>query len=211
MKHITSDALQEVNRILGITGAGSQETEFMDGTLDQVLDAGPLIRRGRTLGRSEGLWQAIMQNVHPVGAETIFSVVTPYNQTVGVINGYPALVPRGFDIWLLGAEVINISGGGVTTAGLFLNVDGTAQAFGEDDMGAAVVSSPHHTFAYWPDTVLQTFRVQDPVPQRAMRIPRGVDPGTSLTFSTTATLASTWECSLLLGLFPSALGQDGIG
>ena len=70
MKRIDSDALGILTKALGLTGAGSQLTELADGVVDQALDVVPIVRRGRVIGASEGLFTAIMRNVH-TDAETL--------------------------------------------------------------------------------------------------------------------------------------------
>lgn len=215
MKRVNSDALQEVDRALGITGqAGALETEFQDGIVDQVLDVGPLIRRGRTLGISEGIFEGTLRNVHP-GAGSLTSVTNIYLVPVApAFPPWPTPVPRGFDVWLLNAVVRQVSGAGTFQGALFANYDAGVQAFGVSNTGATVVSSAHHVLVNWDGLVTDTFVygvLNGAVPKvTPFRLVRGTVPGTSLTFSSTASDVITFDCQVLIGLFPTGLGQDVI-
>lgn len=221
MKKVDSQALGTLNRTLGLAGSGASVTELLDGELIQQLDANPYIRRGMTLS-NEGVYTVALRTIDAVGGVATIAQINPYNPAVGNINGYPDFVDPSLDVWVLNAQVINIAGGFTATAALFVNYDARQQGLGIDSAGAAVVSSVQEVIMFWDLAKLQTFRflVQDNggvagsfVPQiRPFRLARGfAAPGTQLQFSCTASVAATWECQVLLGLFPAGLGQDVIG
>jgi len=213
MKRIDSDALQILTKSLGLTGPGAQITELTDGTVDQALDVVPIIRRSRTQMNKEGIYTAVMRNAH-TDAETVTSTVTPYSlPNVSVIAPWPNPVPPQFDMWLLSASVVRISGGGTLGATISIRYPGQ-QGWGVQDAGGALIASAvAHRLAHWDAvvTVGTVFGVQagseDPTAFIGIRIPRG---STELIFISVSSLTSAWECQLTLGLFPVALGQDGL-
>jgi len=212
MKVITSTALNEVNRALGITGRGAAVTEFLDGQLDQVLDVGSLIRRGRSLGDGRGIFYGVLQNVH-TDAETLVSQMNPYDPAVGNLNGYPAPLPIGYDVWLIGAAVDQVSGGGTLEALLFIDPPSNMQGWGVNDSGVAVVTGGEFPIARWNAVVTSTEEVgiqADGLPwaRLGIRMMRGHQIDAVLRFSSTSSLTSTFNCFILMAVVPIALGQD---
>jgi len=210
MKRLDSDALVYLNAALGITGRGAQVTELLDGQVEQTFDIARAARRGLTPAATEGIFTALMQNVH-TDAETLVTLVNPFDVTTGRISPYPGPVPRGFDLWILNANLIQVSGAGTVSAALFL-VPGQPQlGWGIDDSGVAVVTTPILILAHWDAVVTETFEfgLEDgkvPTILRGMRLPRN----SVLRFSSTSSLTATFRCDLILGLFPATLGQDVI-
>jgi len=221
MKRVDSDALGDVNRALGLTGAGSPVTELADGVIDQVLEIGQLARRGRTQGAHQGLFTAVLRNEH-TDAETLSVSVDPYRVgTVIDFPPYPSLMPVGFDVWLLQASVREHSGGPSTmNATLSIDFSNDQQGWGVTDGGVIVTSSQPHRLALWnalandgTDFGLLAGAVQPSVYPN-IRLPRGSRPGAStsvIMFRSTSSVTVSYDCQLLLGVFPSALGQDGLG
>ena len=214
MKRVDSDALGELTRSLGLTGAGSPITELTDGVVDQVVSVNEIVRRSRTQARSQGIYTAIMRNNHLV-ANSQTTTVTPFDLILGAIAPYPNPIPAQFDLWLLAATVMR-SGGASTTIGatLSLQYDPTQLGWGVDQAGAAVVASNIHTLAFWNVLITSgtTFAnlggSQQPQAIIRQRLPRNID--TTLRFTSSSNDAAVFDCSLLLGLFPICLGQDGI-
>ena len=210
---IDSDALDILTKSLGLTGPGSQNTELFDGVVDQSLDLVPIIRRGRTQAGKEGIYTATMRNSH-TGAQTITGTALPYNIGVTpVIAPYPNPMPAEFDIWLLAAAIRQVSGTGTISATLSLRYPGQ-QGWGRTEAGAFVGVAQAHRLAHW-DTVVTVgtnFAVlagtAQPTAFIGMRIPRG--GSTELIFITVSSATSSWDCQLTLGVFPVALGQDGL-
>jgi len=213
VKRFNTDALQEVDRSLGITGQkGAEETELQDGIVDQVLVTNDLIRRGRTLGISEGIFEGVIHHTH-TEAETLVTPIAPYAVgTALAVPPYPALVPRGFDVWILKATVVQISGSGTFQGALFTNYDAAALGWSINDLLAADPSSLHTVVVNWNGLDTDTFvygTLDGVVPSfRPFRLLRGTSPGSTITFSSTTSAAATFECQLLTGLFPTGLGQD---
>lgn len=213
-KKIDSDALGVLNKSLGLTGAGSPTTELADGVVDQVLSVGEVVRRGRTQAGSEGIYTAIMQNVH-TDAETITTIVNPFDVAVGVIPPYPDPLPVQFDLWLLTACVRKPSGTGTMTAALSLQYASMQQGWGVDDSGVAVVESAPHTLAYWDLLIslgttfgIDSRGVHGALAHIGVRIPRNVNA--ALRFISVSSATATFNMQLVFGVFPVALGQDGL-
>ena len=59
MKKIDSQALDVLQKALGLSGPGSPITELTDGVVDQVLEVGGVIRRSRTQAGTEGIHAAV--------------------------------------------------------------------------------------------------------------------------------------------------------
>jgi len=216
VKRIDSDALGPLTKALGLTGAGSPLTELADGVVDQALDVGPIIRRGRTLAGSAGIYGCMLQNVN-TGAETILSTVDVYNVAAGNSSIWPAPMPEQFDVWLLGASMRRQSGTGTIVALLSLQIPARAQGFGIDDSGVAVVQVDPMGLVAWNNVVATTTidasksGDRGPYAQLGIRIPRGTGASTgTLRFSTVSSNTSTWNCNMMMGIFPISLGQDGI-
>ena len=213
MKKIDSDALGVLNKSLGLTGAGSPITELTDGVVDQIIAVNEIARRGRTQAGSEGIYIGVMRCIN-TNAETNTVQVNPYNVGTGVIAPYPDPMPPQFDVWLLAATVRRQSGGGTIEAELSLQYASSQQGWGVDDAGVAVVVSDPTALAFWSsiNTVHTAFAVlqgsNGPWWRGGIRIPRNVDA--ALRFSAESSLTSTWNCSLVLGVFPTSLGQDGL-
>jgi len=218
MKKIDSDALGDLTKALGLTGRGAPVTELTDGIVDQALEVGPIIRRGRTLAGSQGIFTAILQNEH-TDAETISNSIDPYKVPAAIaIPPYPpSPMPAQFDVWLLRAAVRRVSGSSTLRAVLQYQYPPSNQGWGVTDSGVAVVSNPVYNLAYW-DAVIQVGTgnnfgglalAEQPLAQmRPFRLPRNVDG--PLIFISISSLTSVFQCQLVLGVFPIALGQDGI-
>lgn len=213
MKTVDSDALGVISKALGLTGAGSPITEFLDGQLDQVLDVGPVVRRGRTQAGSEGIYNGIMRTVH-AGAGELNVTLRPYEVATGGIAPYPVPMPAQFDVWLLNASLRRVSGTGTVTADLAIRYAASQQGWGVDDSGNAIVISEEKVVAYW-DTIIATMGVEfvnsingGPLVRIGLRLPRHVD--NRFVLRVNASALATYDCQITTGVFPIALGQDGI-
>lgn len=213
-QQIKGDALSAVKTALGLAAGGEQFTELNDGQVDQSLDITPMIRRGRTQAATDGLYTAIMQNVH-TDAESLVSVQSPYDLTAGALEPYPDPMPIQFDVWLLGAMLNRVSGSGTLEAVVAMRFGATKMGWGIDDSGVAVAAAnPEVILALWDALVTEgtTFGVQagseEPYKRIGIRLPRSA--GSDIVFRSTSSLTSTYNLNLLLGVFPMSLGQDGI-
>lgn len=211
MKKIDSDALDILTKALGLTGRGAPITELLDSTVDQTLDVVPIVRRGRTLAGTQGLFTGIIRNIH-AAANSIETGINPYTfGATGLISPYPNPVPPQFDIWLLGAILTRVSGSGTIRA--ILDAQYNTQGFGIDSAGAAVVATNTMVLAHWDAFVSEgiVFGVTAGGELAYMpinlRLPFTGSPGLAL--RSTSSAAITIDCQILMGLFPVALGQDG--
>jgi len=213
VKRVSSDALSSVNDALGLTGRGSANTEMTDGTLDQVLDVGPLIRRGRTPAATGGLFHCAFENVH-AGAGDIANFIDPYEPGALGVEPYGPSVPRWFDLWVIGVNANRRSGTG-TIAGSFVFDFGNA-GWGRDDSGVFVdpLNQGSQSLMIWNQVFsaggldILTNNASVAINPGGVRIPRS--PGVFLGFLTTASALSTYTAQCTIGLFPNGLGQDGI-
>lgn len=215
MKLIDSQALGLVTKALGLSGSGSQQTELADGVVDQALDMIPLIRRGNCLARTEGVFMFRIRNVH-TDAESISTAFNPYIlPATGLHAPFPSPIPSQFDLWLLHANVRQIAGGGTISATLGANFPAHMMAFSiHDGAGAVTPAVTSHMFAFWDALITEgvVFATlagsEQPTAMLGIRLPR--DRLTQLVFSTTSSLTTQFDLHLMVGLFPVALGQDGI-
>lgn len=212
MKTVTSDALETIDKALGITGAATPgSTEFEDKILQQTVDVNPYARRGRTLSNTTGLFSAMLRNVHTVD-EVITTTVNPYALLAGTNRApYPERVNEmQFDVWLIAAVCEFISGSGTIAAVLRYQPNGANLAWGVDDSGNTLTGATDFTLAFW-DTFQTiggfTFALQEqggPTAFPGIRI----RPGTRLIFVSDSSAALTVQCNLILGTYPVSLGQD---
>jgi len=215
VKKVDSDALGILNKALGLTGAGSPVTELADGVVDQTLDVAPIVRRSRTQAATEGIYTGIFRNVHP-GSGTLTATIEPYDLVLGGVRRppYPAPMPAQFDVWILSATLSRISGSGTIAAGIFLNYPVATLAFGIEDDGSAVTDTPLTPLTLWNTfinvgTNVGVFSgVSGPYDFIRTRIPRVA--GIEIRFVSVASALATWQAQIVLGVFPVALGQDGI-
>jgi len=217
MKQIDSDALGILNRTLGLTGAGAPVTELTDGIVDQTLSINEIARRGRTQVGTSGIYTGVLRTVH-TDAEALTTSVDPYAVGAGRLAPFPDPIPRQFDVWLLGTWVNQVSGAGTLAGVLHYTYPDSSQGFGVDDSGVAVVVSAPLAIAYWTSlgALNTTFGVladgggtAQPRAPLNFRIPRGTTgDGGLLSFTALSSLTVTYDCYMLLGVFPMALGQD---
>jgi len=215
-KIVDSQALEPANKALGIAGSGDSQTEFTDGTLDQVLDMAPIVRRGRTIASTGGLFRVVLRTVH-TDIETLAVSWQPYESGTGVIAPFPDPVPDTFDVWLLGASLERQSGAGNITNSV-LKLTQVIQGFGIDDSAVAITSNAVFYLAFW-DTIEGSFAPGfGNVPNNnfvwqhpGIRIPRkGAIASPFIVFEAISSATVSIDCTLLVGLFPVALGQDGL-
>ena len=214
MKRVDSDALGTINKALGLTGAGSALTELHDGVLDQVFEVSASVRRGRTQAATDGVYTAIMQTVHGA-ADSQVTDQRPYDLIAGGIAPYPNPMPPQFDIWLLGAELNRVSGTGTVEATLAMRYGTPKMGWAIDEAQAAVTpSNPEFVIAFWDALAVEgtTFGIlhgsNGPYARFGYRLPR--DVGSDLVFRSTASAIATYNCNIVLGVFPVGLGQDAL-
>jgi len=213
VKRIDSRALTSLNRILGLAGAGgSRTTDLEDSTVQQVLNVNDVLRRDMSLFGTDGLFVAILRNIHGAGVTTKAVLANPYSLTVGNIAPYPIPVDDGKDFWIFGIALQVASGtaSNFTQGIVSIQMLGTQMAFGIDDLGAAVTMT---------DTQVALARFDDMDGNLGQGVTEGgevfvpaihrIRRDAKLRFDSSATNAITVNCQILCGLFPSGLGQDG--
>jgi len=217
-RRITSQSLGLVNKALGLAGtSGPGDTELMDGTVEQVLDVGPIVRRSRTPAGTGGIFRVTLRNLHS-GATTVSNSWQPYESALtGLVAPYQSPMPDTFDVWLLGASLSIASGvGNISNSVLLLT--NVQLGFAADSAAAAITPTTTFTLAFWNfiiETGTQSFGVtQSAAPYKpfSMRIPRkGAIASPFLVFESVSAGDVEADIMLLMGVFPVALGQDVIG
>jgi hypothetical protein len=212
MRDVDSQALRLVSRALGIGNpvTAVEQVSFDDSVLQQVLEVGPLVRRGGTLERTAGLYMADFDNVHAAPG-AVASSVDPYAPS-SPGAGYPSPVPTGLEVWLLGAQVAAVAGVHSTTqhSRVSLLVPGVQRAFGD-------AAPTNYTLEYslhlgelpiLAGTVVYINALgYTGTARRAVRVTRG----STINMSSVAANAGTITFQLGIGLFPVALGEDAFG
>ena len=209
---IDSDALDDLLRILGLAAGSTAGPTLLDsGNVSLVLAVDQIVRRSRTPTTTTGSYVATLRNDHAAAGQ-LTTGIDPYN--VGAFNfaPYPSPVPRGFDVWLLGAAIRKGAGAGTLDgAVLFIDPEDTQQAFGVDDSGVKITSSGAYPVALWTafntDITTQVGILGDG--SVYAKIMLRLKSGASIDFvSDVAAAAVIVDCHLVLGLFPAGLGQD---
>jgi len=214
LKKIDSQALGILNKSLGLTGSGSPLTELTDGVVDQSIDIAPIVRRSSTPAQTGGIFTGQFANIHP-GGDTQVSLIFPYAAAVDLIfPPYLTPMPEQFDIWVLSAAMRG-TGGSTLSAGLFVVTGGAQQGWGVNSLGALLTANANMCLAFW-DAVRVVGTITIGIAGGAgraterigFRLPRS--RLTQLQFRSTASAATTFTCDIVLGVFPVALGQDGL-
>ena len=215
MRPLKSDALTEVEKILDTGGTALAEaTQFDDDVLQQTFEVTDAVRRSRVVGASEGWFYGIFHMIHAAAGDE-FAQVTPYNPAanVPVLSSFPTRLKPGHDLWLLGAGLRRNSGAGTLDgAVLLMAVAANSQAWGVDSAASAVVASPSIPLVRWTglDTgpagiTMGIVGDGSSLGRIITRLPRGC---TLSCHSTAAGAAATFQIQLILGAFPTGLGQD---
>ena len=100
-----SGALALLNRAFALAGQPSGQTTLLDADVTQTVDVGPIARR--SLAPQGGLFYATVRIKHTSvgGLGSSFNPYEPKHATPGSLahNGWPTVVPSGFDVWLIEA------------------------------------------------------------------------------------------------------------
>lgn len=210
-KAIISNALELMNRALGLAGSstGSSETLLDDDNLTQVIDVARIVSRSRALAGTDGIFTALMLNTHGAGTTAESSVLDPYAPAGNAVAPFPDPVPQGFDFWIAFAAVAQSGGtAGNFTDGLFrLGLPSVFMGLGVDEaaaaLGATIANPP---MGFWDDLTGGVGRRENGelILSLGMRIRRG----TTLLWDTNASAAVGAMLIMVCALVPSALGQD---
>jgi len=214
-KLINSQALEPLNKVLGLAGSGDSQTELIDGTVDQVLDVAPVVRRGGTAAGTGGIFRIALRTVHGAANEKAVSFQPYQPGSVGVVAPYPNPVPDTFDFWILQASCERVSGAG-DLVGAQIRLTQVIQGFGLQDNATAFTSTAvMQLAAFGPvnaSTDVEFFPVLgtgECVARIGLRVPRkGVIASPFIVFDAVSDGIVTIDCVMLCALFPLALGQD---
>ena len=219
MKTIDSGALETLNKSLGITGSSPVgATEFLDSTLDQVLDVSQAVRRGRTLAGSTGLFTVALENIHTSSGDKVTTFL-PYSPAVAgsVFPPWPSKIDhRLYDVWLLSASVVRRSGSGSITAILTTTQGNVGVALDSAGDPLAVSEVQQFILGTWNNLIdaglvfcLENDGGQTLVkPMMRLAPPNNINDAPNVGFWTTTNSAATYQCSILFGIFPVGWGQD---
>lgn len=227
MKLLDSRALEYVNRVLGISGGSGARVEVDDAVLQQVMDVSALVRRGRSIGASGGIFSTGIENTHNTGAASSRTgTINPYEPATAPASPYPFGAGPELDIWLLGFKAGNQSVPtgfeGASLAVQMISARGLNAAIPVTGTGAVVAASTNLFFevAEW-DALGAAFAsgfVGQPLidtnrNRPSMLLPMRIPRGATIAFTTRVSTADAgvYRCNLLLGVFPAGLGQDAIG
>ena len=214
MVEIDSDALTLARRILGLGYGGEQRAQLDDGHVSQVLDIAPVVRRSRAV-RGSGLFTCVMENAH-AAANSQTSTINPYAPGALANAGFPGTVPAGFDVWIVSISgMLTVGAIANFTAGvLFQDILLDNIGMSVDQAGAAALPAAgftEHYMARFDDAVNEGGRsyIISEAGQPYVRIgERLARNNADITWATTSGGAITCVATVLLGLFPSGLGQD---
>jgi len=211
---LTTSLLRRLQALIGASATGLGPVDVDTGNISLTLPTVPEIaRRGLAPGNIGGWGIGVLENVHGA-ADFESSSIDPYQPGDAAVGAYPSPVPLDFDVWLLGATAIQTVGtAGLDGAFILINPVASQQMWGRDDTGDPVVTDPPMVLGRWDavdsavtgsSDVLITEAGETYIPIN-MRIPRS---GCLIVFHTESAGIAEYQATLLMGLFPAALGQD---
>jgi hypothetical protein len=213
----TGPGLEPLRQSLGLIGVGAQVTEVTDGVAELGIDVTPLIRRGQTLAASEGVFPFVFQNDHAAANNTLQTLVDPYAPAATITRGagYPAILPPGYDVWVLWAYLLTSVNVG-NFAGAQLGVEYSTLSTGLLSGAAPAAYRIPLILSDTEDAVstIGTFLAENGSGLLSKRLGVRVPRGARILFeSRTAgsAVATSYAAVGLLGIFPAGLGQDAIG
>lgn len=211
MRPLESGALTELARVLGIT-AGQEQTDVDMAVLQTTLDVGPIVRRSRTIGLSEGIFSGRLANAH-VAAATVTATVDPYAPGTVAAAGFPKVVPVGFDMWLLHTAAYRDDGDALISARLALEHPARSMAFvpsgGANSLNQVLRA---YNIALLSEVVIGSANYFRSVGDGliGLMMPVRVPRGTNLIWETkgAGSTSALYIADVVLGLFPHCLGHD---
>jgi len=217
-RNIDSGALAPLNRAFRIAGAGSAQTELLDGELNQTIDVARVVRRSRLEYDS---FYGLMRCEHEAGSLELEVEVDPYEPLAVAAPAnqapYPNVVPDGYDFWIFSAS-LRIDTDAVLTFASLSSIIPVAPLQGiawgvENEDGTDIVNVGASTagMALWNATVnvAGIFNGRNAESgQLSSSINRRLRRGERLTFRSEVTAAAVTTCAIHCGLFPTAMGQD---
>jgi hypothetical protein len=214
MRLLKSQALGILNKAIGLSGGSGVggETQLDDDNVSQVLATNDIIRRSLTLAGSDGIFLAITQNTHGAGSSTQTSQIE-VNRPQGLAHApYPAIIPDGLEVWVLGVCGFLVSGtsSNFTDCTCHIQMPSVSQGMSSNQSGAQLGAvSTNLPIAFFDNIQAGSFdaaQLEDggiyyPIKIRVRR-------GSVIQFRSNATNAVVVQMNWLCGLFPIGLGQD---
>jgi len=214
-----SGALALLNRAFALAGQPSGQTTLLDADVTQTVDVGPIARR--SLAPQGGLFYATVRIKHTAvgGLCSSFNVYEPYHATPGSLahNGWPAVVPAGFDVWLIEAVATTDDATDFLSFSLDMALPGNVQGISLLNT-AGTRSSPApgeeaFPLAFWDGVVTAKAGITyltNPDGLFITRLNQRVRRGTVCNVCSVSDSTGTVENTLVIsmGLFPVCLGQD---
>jgi len=212
MGQIRTTVLRLFQPLFGGAPSGAPITVLEDDSVTQVANIFPDVARRSLAGPESGWFTCTMQNVHS-GADDENNTINPYEVDrilIPTTSSYPSPVPAEQELWICGVTLLATGDGAL--AGAHLGIDPVAQqqGWGRDDAGAFVAGVGVIPIVRWDSinsaTIIDIGVMGDGSThwRGAVRIPRRAN----LNFRSTSGAANTFNCVIILGLFPTGLGQD---
>ena len=203
-RQMDSGALTELDVILQLGGGGDQSAILDDGNVSQVLDVNHIIRRSLTAARTTGLFWFGFRTVH-AGAGNEISTINPYTATGGT-GSFPTEIPNGFDVWLLYASLQLTAGTAAFLLAGVLEINTTDEMRGK----GTAIGTPVIAAGIWDS--IETITTQgygitaagETLIRPNVRLRRGM----TIRLRTESSGIATFDAVVVMGLFPSGLGQD---
>jgi len=208
-KKIISGALTEMDRILGMAGRGSSQTDLEDGSVTQVIDIKPVVRRSLSLPSTEGIFFCYLENDH-AGADSERSFIDPYEPGAAAIPPYPPSVSRDFDFYVLQIFLRATGAGSLSNGMLMATPTAVMEGWGIDDSQLPVVTNFAAPLGVFDSVITIDGSIigitadGESVININLRIRRGC----ILTFSSDSGGAVVFKMVLICALQPIGLGQD---
>lgn len=216
-KRFDSGALELLNRSLGLAGGvgGSQFTELEDGSVTQVIEISPIARRSRVFGL-EGKFVGSFIMEHGAGTTNLLVTIDPFNMQMNAVTGpYPHVMPDGFDLWIIGASGMLVTGISTNLDDVGLSITSDQEAsFGFNQGGGPDLGSigiPEINLALWDEfhaTGIVAPLFNSHSGKTWMAIGQRLRRGELIRLRSGASNAIAYMVHIVLGLFPTALGQD---
>lgn len=210
MAFVKNPVLLPLQKLIGLAPSGKPlvlDDENVSLTLPIVPD---ITRRSRTPAPSTGLFMCQMQNEH-AAAGTLSVSMDPYVAT-NTGDVYPSPVAQDFDLWLLGANVAIVDGNIVDLddCSIEINAPDAARGWTITSGGGAITGALSFTqIAHWDAAqILDATRLKGIWRPLGLRWRRG----DAVVFISDSNLAGDFDivATMIWGLFPAGLGQDGL-
>lgn len=219
-QRVDSDALTSVAQVLGISGTGAKAgvgsafTELDESRLDQIVSVNDMVRRSRAPAGTAGWFFAAFDCNMGAGVTSETASLNVYAPGASLVNApFTGVVPRDFDIWLIGhsAVISGATAGNFSDAGLRLECPVTHEGVGVQEDG----SKPSPTvgnfqLVSWDSTIVVGGRQILIDANGNSYFPLGIRirRGQLLKFDCSATNVVVVRGTCIMAMLPAGLGQD---